>query len=486
MKKNPKKSKKSSKAEKKKTHVHKIVKQKPKPIHKTTKSHAKPKPAAKPKTAKKAMQPKAPAAPKVEFFAPKGTRDFLPGEMEKRNAVFESIRQVFQKYGYGEVQTPAFESLELLTHKGSLGDEAIKDIYRFTDKSERHLGLRFDPTTPIARIIANSPDLTKPLRWYYITNMWRYEDTGAGRYREFWQAGIELIGPSSQAADAEALQILMESLLALGIDNFVIKINSRLVLDEMARKLKIPEPEKIFRIIDKLGKKEEKEVREELKAAGLSPKQISEVFRLIRSDVSKMRNFPGVREMENIIKLTDEKYRKMVKIDFSIVRGLDYYTGMVFETFIQGGESLRSIASGGRYDSLIERYGGKPTPAVGFGIGIDRIIPILEERGLIKTHRKKAIMVIPVSEEVSGEAIKITASLRTSWPVIMCFADKNLSKNLEYASKKNASFAVIVGPTDLKESMVTVRDMNSGEERKLLTKDITDEIKKWERTKLFY
>ncbi len=476
MKKKPKKPKKSSKAEKKKkTHV-----------HKPAKVHAKHKPAAKAKPAKKAIQAKAPVVPKVEFFAPKGTRDFLPGEMEKRSAVFETIRQVFQKYGYGEVQTPAFESMELLTHKGSLGDEAVKDIYRFTDKSERHLGLRFDPTTPIARIIANSPDLTKPLRWYYITNMWRYEDTGAGRYREFWQAGIELIGPSSPASDAEALQILMESLLALGIDNFVIKINSRAVLDEMAKKLKISEPEKIFRIIDKLGKKEEKEVREELKLAGLSPKQISEVFRFIRSDISKLKKFPGVRELENILSLIDDKQRKMVKIDFSIVRGLDYYTGMVFETFIQGSESLRSIASGGRYDNLIERYGGKPTPAVGFGIGVDRIIPILEERGLIKTHKRKAIMVIPVSEEVSGEAIKITAALRASWPAIMCFADKNLSKNLEYASKKNASFVVIVGPTDLKESLVTVRDMSSGEERKLLTKDITDEIKRWERTKLFY
>lgn len=463
------------------------MKKKPKkgkPAKGAKKPMSKPKPASAQNKAQKV--PKQPSVPKVEFFAPKGTRDFMPEDMEKRRFVIEAIRQVFNKYNYGQVQTPAFESLELLTCKGSLGDEAVKDIYRFIDKSERQLGLRYDPTTPIARIVASSPDLPKPLRWYYMANMWRYEDTSAGRYREFWQAGIELIGPSSPASDAEVLQILCEALTSLGFDEFTVRINSRVILDNIAKKLKIAEPEKAFRILDKLGKKEEKELRTEFKALGISPKQIGELLKFVKTDASKVNKFPGVKDLEKIISLVDEKHRKHLKIDFSIARGLDYYTGMVFETFAKGYEPLGSIASGGRYDTLIERYGGKPTPAVGFGIGIDRVVPILEEKELVKSTRRRMVMIIPVSEEVSGEAIKITSNLRTSMPTMMCFADRNLSKNLEFASKKGSNFAIIVGPNDLKENSITVRDMASGEERKILVKDVAEEIKKWERSKLFH
>lgn len=421
------------------------------------------------------------------FQRPKGTRDFMPEDMERRRMVFENLRGIFHKYGYGEVSTPAFESLELLSAKGSLGDEAVKDIYRFSDKSDRQLGLRYDPTTPIARIIASSPDLPKPIRWYYITNMWRYEDTSAGRYREFWQSGIELVGSSSPAADAEILQIVIESMLSAGIDEFVVRINSKKCLDALAARMKIKDAAPVFRAIDKLGKKEEKDVREDLKASGLEPKKINELFKIIRSDPSKNRNIPGVKEIEKIVSLLDEKSRKFVKLDFSVVRGLDYYTGMVFETFVKEHEGIGSVASGGRYDTLIERYGGKPTPAVGFGIGVDRLVPILEEKGILKTPKKKVILIAPVNDEVMEVSFEIARNIRNRTNIVETgFPEKSLSKLLEYAGKKNVAFTVIVGSNDLKEGLVTVRDMASGEEKRVSVNLVADEIKDWERNKLFY
>jgi histidyl-tRNA synthetase len=455
-----------------------------KKMSKTTKP-AKSLPKKEPKTEKRAE-----ISPKVDieaFQRPKGTRDFMPNEMERRRTVFENLRNVFQRYGYGEVSTPAFESLELLTAKGSLGDEAVKDIYRFTDKSERQLGLRYDPTTPLARIIASSPDMPKPIRWYYMTNMWRYEDTSAGRHREFWQAGIELVGSTSQAADGEALQIMIESLLAAGLDDFVIRVNSRKILDSIAGKMKIKNPEQVFRIIDKMDRKDERSIKEELKAIGIEPKKITELMKTVKTDASKMRSISGVKDLEKTLELLDDKARKYVKIDFSIVRGLDYYTGMVFETYAKGHESLGSIASGGRYDTLIERYGGKPTPAIGFGIGIDRLVPILEEKAILKTPKKKIVLVAPVNDEVIKTSFEIARSIRSKNSIVeMGFPEKSLSKLLEYAGKKNIIFTVIVGPNDLKEGLVTLRDMASGEEKRVSMNLIADEIRDWERNKLFY
>jgi len=184
----------------------------------------------------------------MKFQTPRGTRDFMPEEMWKRRCVFEKIRDVFESYGFGEVQTPAFESAELLTCKGSLGQEAVKDIYRFKDKSGRELGLRFDMTTPVARIVVGMRSLPKPMKLYYITNMWRYEDVTKGRWREFWQAGIELVGSASPQADAEILRVFIDSLLALGLKDFTVRISSRKILDSLADKLKIKNRGDIFRI----------------------------------------------------------------------------------------------------------------------------------------------------------------------------------------------------------------------------------------------
>jgi len=427
-----------------------------------------------------------PKKQKIRFEPPKGTRDFLPDEMKKRNWVFNICRNVFEKYGYGEVKTPAFESLELLECKGSLGGDAVKDIYRFTDKSDRKLGLIYEPTTPIARIIANKPDLPKPIRWYYITRMWRYEDVGKGHYREFWQAGCELAGTDDPASDAEIIQLTVDCLLALGIKDFTIRVNNRKILDSIAKKLKIENKENVFRILDKLDKKGEKEVKQELKNE-INAKQIAGIFKFIKSDISKVRELGGVKELKNIINLLDDDYKKFVKVDFSIARGLDYYTDFIFETIVKGFEELGSVASGGRYDDLIKKYGGKATPAVGFGIGIERIMRVLEKSDLIKLRKSELIYVAPVNESIIKSAMEVCKILRNADLVAeLGFASKSLSKHLNYANSKHACYVVIVGPEDLKENKVTIRDMKTGDEKKAVIPEVGEEIKKLERLKIVY
>ncbi|MFH0832548.1 MAG: histidine--tRNA ligase [Candidatus Aenigmatarchaeota archaeon] len=405
------------------------------------------------------------------FQPPKGTRDFLPDDMEKRRFVFELLREVFEKYGYGEVETPAFESLELLTCKGSLGDEAVKDVYKFEDKSERRLGLRFDFTVPIARIVA-AQKLAKPVRWYCIGKSWRYEETTKSRYREFSQAGIELIGSALPEADAEILQMVIDCLLSLGLTDFIVRVNSREILDEMADNFGIKNKEEVFRIIDKIEKKGELEVRSELKKI-LNKKQIDEVIEFIKSNPNES-DMKNLKELKEIINLLDEKYRKFVKIDFSIARGLDYYTGMIFEINVDG--SKDAIAAGGRYDNLIKKYGGEETPATGFGIGVERLIPILEKNNLIKADEKNKFFVIPVSNNLRRDAIDICNMLRNKNIAAILSLGKSISKQLDYANAKKMQYVIIIGEKELKEESVKLRDMKTGKEKNIKIQDLVKEV----------
>jgi len=406
----------------------------------------------------------------MKLQPPKGTRDFLPNDMEKRKWVFDRVRKVFELYGYEEIETPAFESLELLTCKGSLGEEAVKDIYRFSDKSGRELGLRFDFTVPIARIVGTTT-LPKPIRWFCIGKLWRYDDITKGRWREFSQAGIELIGAPGAGADAELLQVIIDCLLSFGLKDFVVRINSRNILDSIASELGIKKTEAVFRMLDKLEKKGEDVIKEELQKE-LSPDQITGLFDFIR-----MKKKIYTTELDEIIKLLDEKYRKFVKIDLSIARGLDYYTGFIFEVVIKGAEGLGAVAAGGRYDNLIKKYGGNDTPATGFGIGVDRLMEVLEEKKLFKLPEKKTVYVIALCNEAKPTANMVCKELRDAdIAAELALVERSLSNQLKYANSRDIPYAVIIGPKDMKEGKVTLRDMKTGEEKKIVIYEIVKEI----------
>jgi histidyl-tRNA synthetase len=413
------------------------------------------------------------------FQPPRGTRDFLPAEMAARRIAFERIRKVFDSYGYGEVSTPAFEDFDLLSKKS--GPEIENEIYAFQDKSGRKLGLRFDPTVPICRIVASNPSFPKPVKFCYITNMWRYDRPGAGRWREFWQAGVELIGPSGPQADAEMLSLVSDSLKALGVKDFYFRISSRKVVDGFVRKAGIPDGKipDVFRCIDKLEKIGEKGVLAEMAARGINEDRAEKLMQLVSSGSAKG---PDAEELSQIRKVARAMGAKDVRIDLSVVRGIDYYTGFVFETMVKGSESLGSVASGGRYDKLIGIYSGHDVPATGYGMGIDRLMEIMDAgkdcKALDVPPAVKAF-VVSVNDAMKGQAIALTQALRaagiSSETELM---GRGLGKQLEYAGKKGVPYAVIVGPREVKAKKFTLRDMKSGKESKLSLTGIIAKMKK--------
>jgi len=411
-----------------------------------------------------------------KFQPPRGTRDFLPDEMAARRALCEKIRKVFEAYGYGEVCTPAFEDFALLEKKS--GPQIEDEIYAFTDKGGRKLGLRFDPTVPICRIVASNPALQKPVKFYYITNMWRYDNPGAGRWREFWQAGVELIGPAGPEADAEMLALVSDCIRAAGIKDFTIRVNSRVFVEGFLEDAKVPKalwPE-MMRSLDKTLKLGVEGVKEELRRKGIDKEYIEAFMKYARSSVPKgpawsdggAKNVKGKSNIDDIVriqKLAGKMGAGRIEIDLSIVRGIDYYTGFVFETYVKGFEGMGSVAGGGRYDGLIGLYSGRDTPATGFGMGIDRLMEIVGKGG---TPPAPKVFVIQVSEKTRGHALEITQMLRRSG--VSADTDlmgRDLRKQMEYAGKRGVPFALIVGPREAESGRYTLRDMKTGKEELL-------------------
>jgi len=407
----------------------------------------------------------------MKLQTPRGTRDFLPEEMSRRRKVFGKIRKVFESYGYGEICTPAFEDFELLAKKS--GPDIEKEIYVFKDKSGRKLGLRFDPTVPICRIVASDPSIPKPIKFYYITNMWRYDRPSTGRWREFWQCGIELIGTKKPEADAEILAVVYDSLKAIGIRDFYFKINSRKVAEFFVKESGIPQNKKfdVFRAIDKLSKIGEDGVRKEMISYNIKEESINKILELIKS---KKVPKDELRELEVIKNIAQKMGIDNIKIDFTVVRGIDYYTGFVFEIFVEGFEDIGSVASGGRYDTLIGLYGREDTPATGFGIGICRLMKILQDK---ERYFPAKVYVAPISDDVREKAIQIVQNLRKeNIRADIDLMGRNLTKQLEYANSVNIPIVVIVGKKELENDSVKIRNMKTGKEKLVKIKSIPSNI----------
>ncbi|MFH0986774.1 MAG: histidine--tRNA ligase [Candidatus Micrarchaeota archaeon] len=414
-------------------------------------------------------------AEKKKWQTPRGTRDFLPAEQEARSRIFEKMRGIFRLYGYGEVCTPAFEDFDLLAAKS--GPEIENEIYAFDDKSGRKLGLRFDPTVPIARIVASDQSLAKPVKFYYITNMWRYDRPQAGRYREFWQAGLELIGAEGAQADAEILAVASDLLRSATDKDFVFKINSRKVAESLAMKAGISK-DKIpaaFRSIDKLSKIGADSVIDEMKSAGIDEKSAEKFVKSTEKTTTDAAP-KEYEELQDIIEMAEKMGVSNIEIDFSTVRGIDYYTGFVFETFIKGSEKIGSVCSGGRYDNLIGIYGPNKIPATGFGLGIDRLMDIV---GYPEDYQAVKAFVAPAKDELllRGEAVKIAGLLRAEGvSADTDLTGRPLRKQFDYVNSKNIPYIIIVGERELKGGKFTLRDMKTGKEDKLAMKDIVKKI----------
>ncbi|MCX8147421.1 MAG: histidine--tRNA ligase [Candidatus Woesearchaeota archaeon] len=409
------------------------------------------------------------------YQKPKGTEDYFPEEKEVFNRIADSLRYTCKSYGYKEISSPAFESIGLLTAKQ--GPEIKSQIFLLERKGgvnekneeKEEYGLRFDLTVPMARMfIEKQKELPKPVKWFSISRMWRYERPQQGRQREFYQLSVECFGSDKPEADAEIICMVIDCLRNLGLTkkDFVVKINNRALLQDFVQSIGATDYEAVFRAIDKKQKIPGDVFDKELKNAGLNYDQIKKIKEFIGiKDIDKIKiKSAGLENLKKVLALLEKK-KEFIEIDLSTARGLAYYTGIVFEIFDKQGK-LRSIAGGGRYDNLISLLGGDKCPATGFAIGFATLSLLLKEKKLLpKISFSVDYYIAPIGEKALEKAFEIAEKLRKNAVVEMDIMGRSLAKQLEYANKINAKNVVIIGDDELKKKEVKIKDMNTGKEK---------------------
>lgn len=403
----------------------------------------------------------------------KGFRDFLPEKMAIRREVINRLKRVFEKYGFAELQTPSLEYQEVL--RGKYGEGAEKLMYLFKDPGGREVGLRYDLTVPLARVIASHQDLPKPFKRYQIQPVWRAEKPQKGRYREFVQCDIDIVGSSSALADAEILALTSDALKALKFTSFKIKVNSREVLFSSMKDVGIPKEKwsTILRSIDKLDKKSQEEIEKELSEKGFTSKQIQDMLSVILN--AKPDKF-----LNGVIKNAKAMGAKNIEFSPTLSRGLDYYTGPIFEAVVDE-PKIGSIAGGGRYDNLLGDLGGLDLPATGTSFGLDRLVDVIEELNLWPNISKTptVILVTVFSPELLDESIKIASLFRGENINTEIYPSENakLDKQLKYADKKNIPWITIIGPEEVKTGKVVLKNLTTGKQKVLAVENLIKEIK---------
>jgi len=405
----------------------------------------------------------------MELKPLKGTRDFLPEEMIIRQEVLDRIKNVFEIFGFQPLETPALESWEVLSAKGAGGEEILKETYNFEDLGKKRVGLRYDLTVPLARVVASNPNLNLPFKRYQIQNVWRYGDVSKGRLREFLQADIDIVGSESMLADAEVIACAISCFNSLGFKDFLVRLNNRKILSALIKFAGIEEKKslEVLRSLDKLEKIGEEKVRKELEEKGIPKESINKIFELINVKknpekiLEKNEDFEeGMKEVNEIISYLELMgVKAKIKIDLSLARGLDYYTGPIFEVSAEKG--IGSIAGGGRYDNLIEIFSGRKIPATGISLGIERIIEVMKERKMIKERKTKVdVFVAAISKEVLKKSLEIIQKLRESGiKTDFDLRERNLTRQLEYANSLGVPFVLIIGEKELKTKKFKLRDM---------------------------
>jgi len=430
-------------------------------------------------------------AKKMKFGKPRGTRDFLPEEMKIRREIMDRIRAIFELHGFEEMDTPALELWEVLATKG--GEEVERQIYKFQDKGGRWLGLRFDLTVPLARVISNNPDLPKPFKRYCISKVWRYEEPQSGRFREFVQADIDIVGTPRIEADMECLSTAVDALRELGFDGFEVKINNRKILEGMVEVLGVENriADGIFHALDRLEKVGEGEVARAIRALGVEEGKVSrlldftrfkgdEAIAYVENELrSNSKAVEGINELRRMMELSKAfGLDGTIVVDFSLVRGLDYYTGPVFEVKTKS-KGIGSIAGGGRYDRLIEKFGGAPTPATGISLGVERLYEVLSGEMKGCTAPATKVFIASIGEENIPESVKICRELiKNGIPSETDLMGRKLGRQLEYASSRGIPFVLIVGSEELRTGTFKLREMERKIEHPVRLEDVPSFITK--------
>jgi histidyl-tRNA synthetase len=412
----------------------------------------------------------------------KGFRDHLPETMIPRERLIDTAKRVYRSYGFSPIDTPALEYLEILTGKGS--DETDRLMYRFQDHGGRDVGMRFDLTVPLARFVAQHVnELGTPFKRYHIATVWRGENTHRGRYREFMQCDFDTIGTRSVAADIEAALVIHDLLRAIGFSRFTIHINNRAILNGLLQRLDLADQSAaILRALDKLAKiGPEQVIREMQSTAGTSAAQAAEVLQLAALSGT---NQEILQQLEPSVAGTEagqaglDRLRQIVQglqaagvdqqhlaLDVSIARGLDYYTGVVFETFLDDLPGIGSVCSGGRYDNLAGLYSKQELPGIGASLGLDRLLAGMEELGMIERVRTPAeVLVAFFDQERLNDYLRLAAVIRRAGFGVELFPDpKKLGQQLKYADQRGFRAALIAGSREFDEDACQLKNLQTGD-----------------------
>ncbi len=444
---------------------------------------------------------------KITPTLPKGTRDFGPGEMKKREYLFKIFKDTFSLYGFNALETPSMENINVLNGKyGEEGDKLIfrildsgdfiKDIDNIESKDSNNLrkeiskkGLRYDLTVPFARYVSTNRDkIILPFKRYQIQNVWRADRPQKGRFREFYQCDVDYIGTKSIVCEAEIIDLVYSIFEKLKIQDFSVKLNNRKVLFGIVETLSLQDNfDKICIIIDKIDKIGKDKFVEELKYIDLSKSQIEKLNSVLFFDGSNddkikfLKDFlfksstglEGINEIENLTKLSKEFI-----FDINLARGLSYYTSSIFEVILDE-KNIGSLCGGGRYDDLTEIFGYKDISGIGISFGIERIYEIMKERNLFpdSISKKDTVLVCSMSEKYLDDSLKISSILRNNNISTDLYPDNpKLKKQLQYANKNDIPYVIIIGEDEVTSKLFTLKDMETGSQEKLGIDEIISKV----------
>lgn len=403
----------------------------------------------------------------------KGGYDFLPKEQKIRNYINEVLKETFMEYGYGSIETPILCYLDMLVDKYDENNDLLKEIYKLSDQGGRELGLRYDLTVPFAKFIAlNKNNISMPFKRYEIAKVFRDGPVKVGRDREFTQCDADVVGIEGQFIEAELLSLYINAFKKLGID-IIIKYNNRNLMRGLIKETGVSEEQisKVITILDKMNKITEEELRTYLIEIAIENEQIDKLLMLFKMDIDKIKDMfnnstneeltLGIKEIDTLKGYLEKLgYGEICKVDLTLARGQDYYTGNVFEVYDKSGYLTSSIGGGGRYDKMVTEYinDGEVYPAVGISFGLTSIYEILKTRDDFKNTSDIKFYIIPMG--VDMEALSLADTLRSyGYNVDVEMKGRKLKKSLDFANRENIPYVIIVGEDEVKSGKVTVKDM---------------------------
>ena len=408
----------------------------------------------------------------------KGFRDFYPEEMGSRRQVMDTVEETARQYGFREIGTPALEPAQLYADKS--GEEILEELYAFEDKGGREVALTPELTPTVARmVVARQQELSKPIKWVSTRPFWRYEQVQQGRFREFYQTNVDIFGSSDPAADAEVLAVAADSLTALGLtkEDFDFRVSHRDILGGLLESFDLDvNTGAAIRAVDKREKIEPDEYVALMTDAGLTEEQVTEFDDLLETsedDLDELIAFAGTDRVESAVEnlqavldaAADFGVREYCTLSLTTARGLDYYTGVVFECFDSTGDVSRAVFGGGRYDDLIEGFGGQPTPAVGFAPGYATLSLLCQRAGVWPEEELTTDYYVLQVGDTRDVAARVAGDLRERGHVVESdISGRSFGAQLDYADSINAETVVIVGEQDLENDELTLKEMASGDQ----------------------